>query len=197
MVLLLVVTASANATLRKSTDWQQDWITYPFPPRESKTPLFLTRAVQLPDDIRTGDLVILMAQEEFSNPSAAAGPLCDDLACSPWNSLGAWRAGYFDPHWTTPIMMGCGLVKLAGEFTTDPAAWSWVGHPVAENFDGIAHHHVWEGHDMFEAEPGDAYVGTICYFARSPAFRDPDADYVQAHPDYGWVKAAVLSETAP
>lgn len=89
------------------------------------------------------------------------------------------------------MMMGCGTVRLAGEYTNDPAAWSWIGHPVAENFDGADHHHVWVSTDMFIAHD-ERYVGVICYFARSPAFRDPDADYVEAHPDYGKVEAATL-----
>lgn len=179
---LLLVADAHGATLTESTTWRQTWTTYNFPGTSgTDTPQFVTRYLQLPSTVQAGDLVIVAGREEFTNPT--------------WGSLGGWLVnGVLSEHWSTPYMGACGLKKLQGAYNPDQVAWSWISQQVAENWTGEQHHWVYDETEMFVASAGDAsaYVGVVCYFSRSVSYRDPDSDWIVAHPTYGKVEAAVL-----
>lgn len=180
VVLALAFAVAAMATtLVESSDWRQPWTTYAFPITGTDTPKFMTRYLQLPSSTSAGNVVLVNGREEFSNPS--------------WNSGGAWTInGVVSEHWTTPIMGGCGIKRGATPGFPDTGAW--VNHAVAENFTGEQHHWVWDTSEAYRADATDAgtTLAIVCYFSRSLGFRDPDADYVQAHPTYGRIEAIVF-----
>jgi hypothetical protein len=181
---LLFPASAAAADLVESSTWRESWTNLTFPVSAQDTAQQMTRYVQLPATVAAGDIVIVNGREEFSNPS--------------WDSLGAWTvlqdggARVTSEHWTTPIMGACGMKRLVTP--GDPATGSWISQQVAENFDGIQHHWVYDASEAYRATAADAgaYVAIQCYFSRSISYRDVDADYVQSHQTYGRIEAVTL-----
>lgn len=141
------------------------------------TPQIVTHAVG-PIDLRAGDLVLLTAHEEFTNPNARAA--------DPYRV-----AGSPSEHWSLWVMAALGVQRGT---SIDPSLGTWVRSQNAQNWNGQIHHQTvdvteW---DVVPYDMPAAYYYTVCYFASSPAYRLPGAQVIIEASQYGGLTAAVF-----
>ena len=161
---------------------QQQLVTSPVPldrdlVNATDTPQCVTHVVG-PIDLYAGDLVLLTAHEEFTNPNARAA--------DPWRV-----AGSVSEHWSLWVMVAMGVQRGT---SVDPATGTWVRSQNAQNWNSQIHHQTvdvteW---DIVPFDMPAAYYYTVCYFASSPAYRLPGAEVIVESNDYGRLTAAVF-----